>query len=192
MNTLELDSTFQMDTQTGYQYAITFAALKHTEQNQTIPGTPLPYVVHLSNVAMEILVAAQHSDHFDVQFAVQVALLHDVLEDTPTTTEELTHVFGYEIVTAVKALTKATDLPKSEKMFDSLTRIKALRPEVGAVKLADRITNLQVPPAHWSSAKKREYFQEATVILDTLKDVNTYLAKRLADKLVAYQQYLDE
>ncbi|GAB4033082.1 HD domain-containing protein [Spirosoma gilvum] len=181
-----------MDTQTSYQNAIRFAALKHAEQNQTIPGTPLPYVVHLSNVAMEILLAAQHSANFDVTFAVQVALLHDVLEDTPTTVDELAHEFGSDIAEAVNALTKADDLPKSEKMIDSLTRINALRPEVGAVKLADRITNLQKPPHHWSNAKKQEYLQEATIILETLKGANTYLENRLATKLVGYRQYLDE
>ena len=43
-----------MHTQSFYQKAIKFAAAKHAEQNQTVPGTNLPYVVHLSNVAMEI------------------------------------------------------------------------------------------------------------------------------------------
>ena len=48
-----------MDIQTLYQQTIKSATLKHLKQNQTIPGTDLPYVVHLSNVAMEILIAVQ-------------------------------------------------------------------------------------------------------------------------------------
>lgn len=45
--------------QTIYQNTIKFAAEKHADQNQVIPGTDLPYVVHLSNVTMEILIASQ-------------------------------------------------------------------------------------------------------------------------------------
>ena len=44
-----------MEIQTLYQEAIKFATAKHLEENQKLPGTDLPYVVHLSNVAMEIL-----------------------------------------------------------------------------------------------------------------------------------------
>ncbi|WP_294322593.1 hypothetical protein [uncultured Chryseobacterium sp.] len=83
-----------MSLQDIYQNTIQFAAQKHTEINQTIPGTNLPYVVHLSNVAMEILVAAGQSESFNIGFAIQVALLHDVLEDTGATFEELSENSG--------------------------------------------------------------------------------------------------
>ena len=86
-----------MQIQSLYQKAIKFAAAKHAAQNQTIPGMNLPYVVHLSNVAMEILIASFHSENFDLGFAVQFALLHDTLEDTSTTFEELETKFGVEI-----------------------------------------------------------------------------------------------
>lgn len=70
-----------MELQTIYQKTIKFAAKKHADQNQVIPGTNLPYVVHLSNVAMEIIIASQESEHFDTAFTIQVALLHDILEE---------------------------------------------------------------------------------------------------------------
>ena len=53
-----------MEIQSIYQQAIKFAALKHSEIQQTIPGTDLPYVVHLSNVAMEILIASHNTSDF--------------------------------------------------------------------------------------------------------------------------------
>jgi guanosine-3',5'-bis(diphosphate) 3'-pyrophosphohydrolase len=90
--------------QSGYQKAILFAAQKHEEQKQTIPGTNIPYVVHLSNVAMEILMAAPHTPDFNLNFAVQVALLHDTLEDTNTDFEELSNVFGLDVAEAVAEL----------------------------------------------------------------------------------------
>ena len=73
-----------MEAQALYQEAIKFATAKHLEKDQKVPGTDLPYVVHVSNVAMEILIASSHSGNFNLGFAVQVALLHDTMEDTST------------------------------------------------------------------------------------------------------------
>lgn len=178
-----------MTLQQYYQKAIKFAALKHAKEGQTIPGTELPYVVHLSNVAMEVLFASQNSTNFDVAFALQVALLHDVLEDTPTTVEELSEVFSPNIAAAVNALTKNSALSKSEKMADSLDRIKKLQKEVWAVKLADRITNLQPPPEHWDNQKVKDYRKEAIAILESLRGSNVYLEERLKSCIDEYGKY---
>lgn len=179
-----------MEAQTLFQEAIKFATIKHLKKQQNIPGTDLPYVVHLSNVAMEILIAANYSENFNLGFAVQVALLHDTLEDTSATFGEIEKKFGADIAQGVSALTKNENLPKSEKMFDSLNRIKTLPKEVWAVKLADRITNLQEPPSYWDYSKKVEYRQEAIKILKELKGGNSYLEKRLDDKINGYEKYL--
>lgn len=178
-----------MEIQSLYQHAIKFAAEKHAEINQTIPGTNLPYVVHLSNVAMEILIASAETKHFDIGFAIQVALLHDTLEDTHATFEDLKEKFGIAVAHAVSALTKRNDIPKNEKMKDSLNRIKKLSKEVWSVKLADRITNLQVPPSHWSLEKKQAYQKEAIQILQELNGANLYLENRLKDKIEEYSKY---
>lgn len=178
-----------METQSAYQRAILFAAAKHTGINQFLSGTELPYVVHLSNVAMEILLAGQATPGFDLTFAVQVALLHDVLEDTQTSFDEIEQTFGLDIAKAVQALTKNDVLEKADKMPDSLQRIKALSREVWAVKLADRITNLQKPPAHWSLLKIQEYKKEAAIILQELAGSNAYLENRLKEQIAAYEVY---
>ncbi|MVM35307.1 HD domain-containing protein [Spirosoma sp. HMF4905] len=179
-----------MDIQSLYQQAIKFAAVKHVEKNQLVPGTNLPYVVHLSNVAMEILVAAHYSSTFNLAYAIQLALLHDTLEDTSTTFEEVSAAFGVEVAQGVLALTKNDALSKAEQMLDSLKRIKELPTEVWAVKLADRITNLQVPPSYWDDAKKSGYRQEAMIILHELNGGNAYLEKRLNEKIMDYKQYI--
>ncbi|MBW7888784.1 MAG: bifunctional (p)ppGpp synthetase/guanosine-3',5'-bis(diphosphate) 3'-pyrophosphohydrolase [Bacteroidetes bacterium] len=178
-----------MEIQSIYQQAIKFAAAKHSENNQTVPGTMLPYVVHLSNVAMEILVASQHSADFNVAFAVQTALLHDTLEDTSATADEIAREFGSETAQAVQALTKNKNLPHEEQMKDCLRRIQLLPKEVGAVKLADRITNLQKPPGHWNTEKKEQYRNEAMLILQQLQGTNSYLEQRLGKKITEYEQY---
>ncbi|KQB40796.1 HD domain-containing protein [Flavobacterium aquidurense] len=178
-----------MQLQAIYQNTIKFAAKKHASQNQVIPGTNLPYVVHLSNVAMEIIIASQETKQFNTAFAIQVALLHDVLEDTQTTFDELVNEFDEEIALAVLALTKNAAIAKEERMNDSLSRIKKLSKEVWAVKLADRITNLQIPPESWSVEKINEYHKQALQILNTLKGGNEYLEKRLSERIENYSKY---
>lgn len=180
-----------METQTLYQQAIIFATEKHEKKAQKVPGTNLPYVVHLSNVAMEVIIAAFHTENFNLDFAVPVALLHDTIEDTATGFSEIESQFGLKVAKAVSALTKNSELPKDEQMLDTLARVKELPLEVWAIKLADRITNLQAPPLDWDKEKKIEYHKESKTILKELRDGNAFLANRLKTKIKEYESYLD-
>lgn len=140
---------------------------------------------------MEIMIASFNTVNFDLNYAVQLALLHDVLEDTSTKLDELEKIFGKDVANGVSALSKNEELPKDEKMQDALKRIKLLRKEVWAVKLSDRITNLQAPPSNWDNSKKIKYLLEAQLILNELKEGNEFLAKRLKTKIEEYRKYID-
>ena len=179
-----------MIVQTLYQQALAFAALKHEATGEKVKGTNLPYIVHVVDVAMEILVAAPQSGEFDLTFAVQAALLHDTVEDTDTTLREIEQHFGKEIASAVDALTKNEKLPKKDQIKDSVQRIKKLEKEVWAVKLADRITNLMPPPKDWSKEKVQHYLDDSRMIWEELKEGNAYLAVQLSEKINEYHQYL--
>jgi guanosine-3',5'-bis(diphosphate) 3'-pyrophosphohydrolase len=181
-----------IEIQSLYQEAIKFATYKHLGKNQKVKGTKMPYVVHLSNVAMEIFMTALHTEKFKLNFAVQVALLHDTIEDTSTTYDEIRETFGKDIADAVLALTKNEELPKEQQTLDSLTRIKKLQKEVWAVKLADRITNLQLPPINWNKKKKINYQEEAKLILHALRNGNDYLATRLKEMIIRYGEYIKD
>ncbi|WP_225037215.1 HD domain-containing protein [Winogradskyella sp. SM1960] len=175
--------------QEHYQKAIKFAGEKHSKQN--VPGSEANYLLHLSNVAMEVLVAYQNKPNFDLVFAIQLALLHDTLEDTDTTFEVLTNEFGLAIAKGVQALTKDETLAtKRERMQDSLRRINTLEKEVGLVKLADRITNLQQPPSTWKPDKIKAYAEETVLIAETLRGKNEYLHNRLLKKIETYKKYV--
>lgn len=168
-----------------YQRTLLFAASAHGEQR--VPGTGHPYVVHVAMVCAEVLQAPD----LDTGLALQCALLHDTLEDTDVPAEAVAAAFGPAVLAGVQALTKRSDLPKSEAMADSLKRILEQPAEVAAVKLADRITNLQPPPAHWPSEKRRAYQAEAREIHARLAPRCPFLGQRLAAKIEAYAAYLD-
>ncbi len=170
--------------QEHYFQAYMFAAYAH--QGQLVPGTVLPYIVHISLVSMEIMAALSHEPDPHGDLAIQCALLHDVLEDTLVSYAELEHTFGVAVARGVQALTKNPTLPRATRMADSLTRIKEQPPAVWKVKLADRITNLQQPPATWSATKIGQYRDEAEQIYAALHTASPYLAYRLRQCITKY------
>jgi len=175
-----------MNSPDRYLAAWRYAAQMHA--GQMVPGTELPYVVHVGGVALELLTAlAQGSPVDDPGLAVQCALLHDVLEDTPATYGDVAERFGRAVADGVLALTKDATLPsKAAQMADSLARIRQQPREVWLVKLADRIVNLQPPPHHWNQAKIAVYRAEAKTILDALGQADGWLAARLQRKIEEY------
>jgi (p)ppGpp synthase/HD superfamily hydrolase len=115
-----------------------------------------------------------------VHLAVQCALLHDVIEDTEVTYQHVVDTFGSAVADGVLALSKDKNLEKMAQMEDSLRRIRQQPLEVWMVKLADRITNLQLPfPSYWDKEKIATYRREAITIHKALKDASPYLAHRL-------------
>lgn len=168
-----------------YIRAYRFAAQAH--QGASLTGTDLPYIVHVSLVSMEIMAALQVEPGNDGDLAVKVAILHDVLEDTPVTYRQLTFEFGEKTACGVAALTKDRQLAKTFQMNDSLRRIREQPVEIWMVKLADRITNLQPPPPTWTREKICEYRHEAIEIYNTLQSASPYLAARLAVKIRDYE-----
>jgi len=183
-----------------YIKAFMFAAEVHKDQK--VPGSDLPYIVHLALVSMEVMAALSVEDGLDGDLAVQCALLHDVMEDPKVPFEILESVFKSEVAEGVWALTKDDDVGsdidnewerKKLRMADSLNKIKQQpKPEeIGMVKMADRITNLQPPPSDWTDKKIAYYKQEAVTIYDELKDASPFLAERLKTKIEGYNEKKD-
>ncbi len=164
--------------QKAYATAYQFAAEAH--KGQLLPGSDLPYIVHVTLVAMEIMASLQFERQHDGELAIQCALLHDVIEDTAVTYEQVAETFGKRVADGVLALSKNKCLEKTAQMEDSLLRIRQQMPEIRMVKLADRIINLQPPfPSHWNKEKIFRYRQKAITIYKALKDASPYLSLRL-------------
>jgi (p)ppGpp synthase/HD superfamily hydrolase len=180
----------QLWSQETYMRAYKFAAQAHL--GQLVPGTEISYLMHISIVSMEVIAALCREPHRDQDLAVQCALLHDVIEDTSTSFEQVQAEFGRAVAEGVRALTKDPEIEKQNRMADSLERILQQPSAVQIVKLADRICNLQPPPHYWTGEKKERYREEARQILESLGSASPYLAARLQSKIDAYVEFFTE
>ena len=176
---------FYMINQDRISEALLFASIKHEGQKMKQPD--VSYVAHLQGVCLEA-VGGCLNNKSDVNFekVIMLALLHDIIEDTHTTYEEVREKFGKEIADGVMALTKNDSLKAEVKMKDSLRRIKEQGIEACIVKLADRLFNLKDIPSQWSENKVESYKEEAKLILKELGFANEYMARRMKDKIEKY------
>ncbi|WP_432985983.1 HD domain-containing protein [Dactylosporangium sp. CA-233914] len=127
--------------------AVAFAVARHGDQRRPAGE---PYVEHLLE-ALEVLVEAAGERDADV---LRAALLHDVVEDTPTTLEEVRSRFGDRTAELVGWVTKSGD---RESYLASLRQA----PDAAlAVKLADRLSNVQRLRTHPRPAKRAAYYRE--------------------------------
>ena len=170
--------------QEKYMRAYHFAAKAH--RGQLYPGTGLPYLIHLSFVSMEIIAAMAVEEAAHPDLAVQCALLHDVIEDTKIGYQKINELFGREVADGVDALSKKKEIEKSQRLRENLKRIRGQPREVGMVKLADRISNLQPPPFDWTQANIKAYWRSSKEIYASLKDASLYLGERLLQKIENY------
>lgn len=177
-----------------YVQAMRFAAERHKAQKE--PGHDLPYLVHVVSVAAEVIAALPTTTLANPDLAVTCALLHDTVEDTATTLDEIAELFGPAVAAGVSALTKNEALTidgraatKREQMTDSLRRIREQPPEIAVVKLADRITNLSTPPHYWTKEKCGTYREEGLLIADTLGHASATLDARLRARAEAYKTH---
>jgi (p)ppGpp synthase/HD superfamily hydrolase len=170
--------------QDRYVEAARFAAEAH--RSQTLFDSGLPYLLHVTTVATEVMAAIAIEPVADPDLAVLCALMHDTIEDCGVTVETLTAQFGPAVAAGVLALSKDPTLPRDEAMPDSLRRIQLQPREVWLVKLADRINNLEPPPSHWKPAKIAAYRAEASTIVEALGAASPYLEGRLRSKIAAY------
>ena len=100
--------------------------------------------------------------------------MHDTIEDTDTSVEELVEVFGGPIASLVQEVTDDKRLPKAERKLRQVGHAAHLSPKARSVKLADKIANLRdvadSPPVSWSLARRREYFDWAKQVVDQIPE----------------------
>ena len=154
--------------------ALAFAAHKHRDQRRK-DAEASPYINHPIALA-DLLVNEGGVTDVEVLCA---ALLHDTVEDTATTPEELANAFGSRIARIVAEVTDDTALARAERKRLQVERAASISPEAKLVKLADKICNLRDvvdhPPASWSLERRREYFEWAKSVVDRLRGAHPRL-----------------
>lgn len=161
--------------------AALFAAEKHSKQRRKDTEAS-PYINH--PLALANLLATEA--HIDNPTIICAALLHDTLEDTETTKQELIDSFGECIANIVFEVTDDKSLAKAVRKQEQIRTSAGLSVEAKQVKLADKICNLRdilaSPPADWSNQRKRDYFDWASQVVAGMRGVNTQL-ETLFDEL---------
>jgi (p)ppGpp synthase/HD superfamily hydrolase len=162
--------------------AIDFAARKHRDQRRKGEEAS-PYINH--PIAVSLLLADK-GGITDAEI-LSAALLHDTLEDTATTPEELEARFGMRIRKLVEEVTDDKRLPKAKRKELQIAHASQLSPDAALIKLGDKISNVldvtHSPPADWNIERRREYLDWAEAVVNNCPRVNSALEAYFAQVL---------
>jgi guanosine-3',5'-bis(diphosphate) 3'-pyrophosphohydrolase len=159
--------------------ALSFSAEKHTKQRRKdIDKTPyINHPISLANILAQRWVIDEN--------VLCAAILHDTIEDTETTVDELQEHFGEKITSIVLEVTDDKSLEKSVRKQKQVEHAASISNEAKLVKLADKIANItdiiNTPPADWSTDRKKEYFEWAKAVVDNLRGAHQGLEKDFDD-----------
>lgn len=150
--------------------AAAFAAHKHSSQRRK-DAAASPYINHPLAVAA-LLASVGGVTDVDVLCA---ALLHDTVEDTATSLDELAKSFNPRIARIVREVSDDKSLPKAERKRLQVEHGPHLSLDAKYVKLADKICNVRDvldDPPPWPVERKREYLAWATAVVAGLRGVS--------------------
>lgn len=168
--------------------ALQFSALKHKNQRRKDVEAS-PYINHPISLA-SILCNEAHITDVEV---ICGALLHDTVEDTETSPEELEREFGSAIKSIVMDVTDNKSLKKEERKQAQIDHAAHISEKAKLVKLADKISNLRDmslnPPADWSLKRRQEYFDWAKKVIDRLRGINPDLESIFDDAYSGLSQW---
>ncbi|HYD31422.1 MAG TPA: HD domain-containing protein [Azospirillaceae bacterium] len=159
----------------AFARAFDFVAQKHADQRRK-GARAEPYVNHLAEVASLLAEATEGRD----PTLVIAGLLHDAIEDTDATREEIEALFGAEVAGVVAEVTDDKRLPKAERKRKQVEHVPYISTRARLLKLADKTSNLRAmvtsPPFDWDLARKAEYFAWAKEVIDAgCRGLNTRL-----------------
>ncbi|KAK3095606.1 hypothetical protein FSP39_016601 [Pinctada imbricata] len=155
-----------------------FSARKHKNQRRK-DTEKTPYINHPIGVAY---ILTEEGGISDLQ-VIQAALLHDTVEDTDTTFEEIEENFGKEVTGIVREVTDDKSLPKMERKKLQIEHAAKASYKAKLVKLADKLYNLRdlerCTPEGWTPQRVQEYFEWAGKVVQGLRGTNKALEAEL-------------
>ena len=163
--------------------AASFAAKKHSRQKRK-GADEEPYINHPLEVA-NLLANVGKIEDYDILIA---AILHDTIEDTETTKEEITELFGREVCEMVLEVTDDKSLPKAERKQKQIEHAPHLSTGAKLIKLGDKSSNIrdvtENPPDFWSAERQLEYILWGEKVVAGVRGVNENL-EQYFDELIA-------
>jgi guanosine-3',5'-bis(diphosphate) 3'-pyrophosphohydrolase len=154
--------------------AFAFAAHKHRDQRRK-DAKASPYINHPIQLARVLAVEGNITD----EQVIAAAILHDTIEDTETTAEEIRALFGITISGIVEEVSDDKSLTKADRKRLQIEHASHCSRRAKLVKLADKICNVRDmavgAPAGWTLARQQEYFDWARQVVDGLRGVSPTL-----------------
>ncbi len=154
--------------------AADYAARQHLAQRRKGERAE-PYINHLTEVAALL---AEATDGGDVVL-VMGGLLHDTLEDTDSTYEDLAQRFGPEVAALVAEVTDDKSLKKEDRKRLQVEKAAGKSPRARMLKIADKTSNLrsliESPPKGWTEERLRDYVVWAEQVVRSCRGLNARL-----------------
>lgn len=153
-----------------------FAARRHRRQKRKGADAE-PYINHPIAVAELIAEVGRVTD----VLTLAAALLHDTVEDTDATLDDIEREFGREIRGIVAELTDDKSLPSDERKRLQVVNAPNASRRAKIVKLADKSVNVadiaRDPPPHWPLERRRAYIEWAILVVAGCRGANAALEK---------------
>jgi len=134
-----------------------------------------PYINHPIEVAALLAIEGGVTN----QTLLVAAVLHDTIEDTRTTPQEIKKNFGSKVLALVKEVTDDKSLSKAERKRLQLEHAPHLSPSAKMIKVADKTSNVrdvaEKPPADWPLPRRWEYLSWAADVVAGCRGVNKAL-----------------
>lgn len=164
--------------------AVEFAAERHAfQKRKDIEQTP--YIIHPLGVAYYLISIGNVSDP-EILIA---ALLHDTVEDTGTSLEEIEERFGTRVASYVDEVTDNKSFSKEERKRLQIVNAPHKSPGAALIKLADKLYNLRdhmINPPDWTQDTVDAYFLWAKTVVDRLPRVSEALEKAVDEVIIFY------
>lgn len=139
------------------EHAVRLAAVAHRSQNRKSSG--IPYIAHPLSVCLILMKAG-----FQDETILAAAVLHDVVEDTELTIEQLAEDFSEEVVLYVTEMTEIKESNQGKKRSwrerkqDHIEVMRQAHQESRAIELADKLHNLEAMLFDLQTEDKAEFW----------------------------------
>ena len=169
--------------------AILYAASSHAGQLRKDCVTP--YINHPIEV-MHLLVYTGGIEDHEILMA---AVLHDVIEDTSVTAEDIAERFGKNVASVVLELTDDVTQPKEERKRLQLQNAGKLSRAARLIRISDKICNvydmLYAPPGNWDLKRRKEYIEWANAVVKKISGTNEGLESHFEELIEESFRFLE-